>query len=373
MKINGWKNILLGDIVDFVGGSQPPLSLFSSQKKPGYVRLIQIRDYKTDKYITYIPKDFAKRFCDKKDIMIGRYGPPIFQILNGLEGAYNVALIKAIPKNVHNQFLYYTLKREDLFAYVELLSRRTSGQTGIDLDNLRKYKLIIPADIKEQSVIADILTDTDNLISSLRRLIDKKKAVKQGAMEELLTGKRRLPGFNEDWVERRLGDIVEIKKGSTLTSNEYKNGYIPVMAGGKDYAGLHDSFNRPKWTITISASGASAGFVRIHPNEIFATDCSTIEPNDQYNILYIYYILMINQNLIYKLQTGGAQPHIHPKDLYPLNIRYAMDIKEQEAIAKVLSDMDSENGELEKKLAKYEKIKQGMMQQLLTGRIRLLD
>ena len=195
MVKDGWKQVTLGDIALFQGGSQPPLSAFSGQKKVGYIRLVQIRDYKTDKYATYIPEKLAKRFCKQDDIMIGRYGPPIFQILRGIEGAYNVALIKALPRGINKDFLYHTLKREDLFEYIDLLSRRTSGQTGVDLTNLKAFELSIPILTEEQAVIAEAISDVDSLISSLQKLIEKKKAIKQGAMQELLTGKKRLPGF----------------------------------------------------------------------------------------------------------------------------------------------------------------------------------
>src|ERR1700728_1938179 len=99
----------LGEICEFVGGSQPPKSTFRSSDGPGLVRLIQIRDYKTDRFRTYIPVELAKRFCTTDDVMIGRYGPPIFQILRGLEGAYNVALMKAVPRDasLDNNYLYY--------------------------------------------------------------------------------------------------------------------------------------------------------------------------------------------------------------------------------------------------------------------------
>ncbi|MDB4755590.1 hypothetical protein OAG19_02945, partial [Akkermansiaceae bacterium] len=90
----GWQTKKFGEVCEIIGGSQPPKSNFISEPKDGYIRLIQVRDYKTDKYITYIPKDKARRFCTKTDLMIGRYGPPIFGIFRGLEGAYNVALMK---------------------------------------------------------------------------------------------------------------------------------------------------------------------------------------------------------------------------------------------------------------------------------------
>ena len=210
MVRKGWKQVTLGDIALFQGGSQPPLSVFSSQKKAGYIRLVQIRDYKTDKYATYIPEKLAKRFCKQDDIMIGRYGPPIFQILRGIEGAYNVALIKALPQGVDKEFLYHTLKREDLFEYIDLLSRRTSGQTGVDLTNLKAFELSIPVLTDEQATIAKALSDVDSLISSLQKLIEKKKAIKQGAMQELLTGKKRLPGFSGEWSNLRIEEIANL-------------------------------------------------------------------------------------------------------------------------------------------------------------------
>src|SRR5579863_5862668 len=86
-----WLDSTVGELIEFEGGSQPDKSVFSATWKPGFVRLIQIRDYKTNRFETYIPAHLARRFCTEEDIMIGRYGPPIFQILRGLAGAYNVA------------------------------------------------------------------------------------------------------------------------------------------------------------------------------------------------------------------------------------------------------------------------------------------
>ena len=92
-----WEDLTVGAAIEFQGGSQPEKSVFSTQPRPGFVRLIQIRDYKSDRFEVFAPIVLLRRFCDENDIMIGRYGPPVFQILRGLSGAYNVALIKAIP------------------------------------------------------------------------------------------------------------------------------------------------------------------------------------------------------------------------------------------------------------------------------------
>ncbi|MCW7491990.1 restriction endonuclease subunit S [Leptospira sp. 2 VSF19] len=188
-----WEVKKLGDMIEFQGGSQPDKSNFIYDEKPGFIRLLQIRDYKGDSFTTYIPSKLARRFCDKNDIMIGRYGPPIFQILRGLTGAYNVALIKAIPKNnVSKSYIYYFLKTSKLFDYVETLSRRTSGQTGIDLNDLKNYAFSLPPILAEQEAIAQLLSEMDEGIEALEKKLEKTKGIKQGLMQVLLTGKIRL-------------------------------------------------------------------------------------------------------------------------------------------------------------------------------------
>ena len=144
-----------------------------------------------------------------------------------------------------------------------------------------------------------------------------------------------------------------------------------MIAGGKKPAYFHNKSNRTGGVITVSASGASAGYVSKHEYPIFASDCSTIEINDD-NINFIYYLLKNRQNDIYYMQTGGAQPHIHPKDLRSIKIIVPLDNSERNRIANILSDMDEEISVLKIKLTKANQIKQGMMQNLLTGKIRLV-
>ena len=105
-----WKRHTLLRTISFSGGSQPPASTFIDHPEKGYVRLIQNRDYRTDAYPTYVPKKLVTKFCDEKDVMIGRYGPPLFVIHRGLKGAYNVALMKAIPILLEREFMYYFLQ-----------------------------------------------------------------------------------------------------------------------------------------------------------------------------------------------------------------------------------------------------------------------
>ncbi|QLC50207.1 restriction endonuclease subunit S [Methanolobus zinderi] len=131
--------------------------------------------------------------------------------------------------------------------------------------------------------------------------------------------KNELP---EGWEWKKLGDIAEIKKGSTITKNTIVEGNVPVIAGGRAPAYFHNEANRDGETITVSASGAYAGFVNYFNNPIFASDCSTIKPKESENLSakFLYWNLRAHQNQIYALQKGGGQPHVYPKDLRTLNL-----------------------------------------------------
>ena len=140
----GFPLYTIDDVIEFQGGSQPDKKYFEYTSTPDNIRLIQIRDYKSDRFITYIPKSMARRFCTADDIMIGRYGPPIFQILKGIEGSFNVALMKATPKMGNKEFIRHFLMQECLLHYLEGLSKRTAGQDGIQMDKLKAYPFPYP-------------------------------------------------------------------------------------------------------------------------------------------------------------------------------------------------------------------------------------
>lgn len=188
-----WEDLNIGDLVKFSGGAQPPRSTFKFEPSDGYIRLIQTRDYKSDKYPTYISEELARKKCKSDDIMIGRYGPPIFQIFRGLSGAYNVALIKAIPfeEKILKEYLYYYIIQYRVWAFVENLSQRSGGQTGVDLEKLRTYPLPLPAP-PEQQKIAEILTSVDHKIEILKEKKSDYQQLKKGLMQQLLTGKIRV-------------------------------------------------------------------------------------------------------------------------------------------------------------------------------------
>lgn len=248
-----------------------------------------------------------------------------------------------------------------------------TGTTMKHLNGGDMKRIFLPSPpVEEQRAIAKALNDVDALLATLDQLIAKKRDLKQAAMQQLLSGGIQLEGFNKKWLEVPLGEIVKPQKGQLITTKTIVPGDIPVIAGGKQPAYFHAFANRYGKTITVSASGASAGYVAFHAAPIFASDCSTISESEKYCIEFIYYTLQLRQEDIYAAQTGGAQPHIQPKDLAPILIKIPEDVTEQAAIASVLSDMDTEISSLEARRDKTRNLKQAMMQELLTGKTRLV-
>ncbi len=205
----GWEILPFGDVCEISGGSQPPKSNFIYEPKEGYIRLIQVRDYRTDKYKTYIPKEKAKKFCSKSDIMIGRYGPPIFGIFSGIEGAYNVALMKAIPDEtkLNKEYFRWFLKSHDLVRFVEKTSKRAAGQDGVKKERLYAYPVPIPPLAEQQQIVA--LLDTafakiDQAKAHIEQNIANAKELFQSKLNEIFSQKE------EGWEERKIEDLTTI-------------------------------------------------------------------------------------------------------------------------------------------------------------------
>ncbi|MEN9946704.1 MAG: hypothetical protein RLZZ293_1090 [Pseudomonadota bacterium] len=363
-----WEVKELGEIANIVRGASPrPIEdpkWFDENSPIGWVRISDVT--KSIKSLTATTQKLSKlgiqssRYVDEGNLIMSicaTVGRPILTKLNVC--IHDGFVVFRNPK-IEINYLYYFL------SYIEgdwSKNGQTGSQMNLNTTLINTTQIPIPL-VKERIAIATALSDADDLISSLEKLIAKKRNIKQGAMQKLLQPK-------DDWEVKKLGEVCDIKKGQLITDSTRVNGNIPVIAGGKMPAYFHNKPNRLGKTITISGSGANAGYIAFHDYPIFASDCSTIGEKENYSIQYIYYLMQSLQEKIYKMQTGGAQPHIHPSDLNPITIPFPPK-EEQAKIATILSDMDAEITALETKLEKYRKIKLGMMQNLLTGKIRLI-
>jgi type I restriction enzyme, S subunit len=218
---DGWEIKKFEDVCELVGGSQPPKDEFIYEPRKGYIRLIQVRDYKTDKYATYIPKERAKRFCNADDIMIGRYGPPIFGIFKGIEGAYNVALMKAIvnKKICDADYFFKFLQTENIKTFVENSSKRAAGQDGVRKELLAKYPVPLPP-LSEQKRIVEILDEAFAAIDKAKANVEKNLQNAKELFESYLQNVFKNKG--DDWEQKQLKEVFEIKPPKVEAKNKLK-------------------------------------------------------------------------------------------------------------------------------------------------------
>ncbi len=245
----------------------------------------------------------------------------------------------------------------------------------------------------EQTRIATALSNIDALISELGKLIEKKRAIKQGAMQQFLTGKKRLKGFSEPWVEIKLGDCANVLYGFLFTpdyytkTGKYKVATIGNVQEGKFYPDgcnnvnisssfLNDYQYLKPGDLLISMTG-NVGRVCIINAENYVMNyrVGKIVVNSDLCLQLLFHLLNQKgfiEDMLNKAK-GAAQLNISKDDILSYSFLCPKSISEQTAIASVLSSMDEEISSLEAKREKYASIKQGMMQQLLTGKIRLID
>jgi type I restriction enzyme S subunit len=238
---------------------------------------------------------------------------------------------------------------------------------------------ILPPTRAEQEAIAEALSDADALIQSLEQLLAKERQIKQGAMQELLTGKKRLPGFRGEWETKPLGDVAEIVMGQSPSSRHYnsKGEGLPLIQGNADISELMTI--KRVFTTEVTKRGRCGDIlmsVRAPVGEISRAVfdvclgrgvCGIRYPND-----FLYHALIAREPTWSNLSKGSTFDSVNSTDVKAFGIMISKNKDEQTAIAGVLSNMDSEIAALEAKLAKARQIKQGMMQELLTGRIRLV-
>ena len=270
--------------------------------------------------------------------------------------------------NLYKQFCFQTRNVKRQFKFYAVGTK----VSGISKTNIQKIQVPVPPK-PEQSAVAKVLSDIDRLISSLNELISKKQNIKQGAMQELLTGKRRLQGFSSEWKEKKLGEVVgRITTGKLDANAMAENGEYRFYTCAKNYYFI-DRYAFDTEALLVSGNGANVGYIHHYKGKFNAYQRTYVLSDFSENILFIK--LFMDRNLQERIRVevnAGNTPYITMDTLSEMSILFPPTKEEQTAIATILSDMDTEIEELEQKLDKYKMIKQGMMQELLTGRTRLI-
>jgi len=298
--------------------------------------------------------------------------------------------IVAKPKTneIENRFREHCFQSAAIKAQFKFYAVGTKV-VGVNKTSIKNITLRFPVNKNEQCAIAATLSDTDAYIFALEKLIEKRRHIKQGAMQELLTGKRRLPGFSGEWVERRIDKTGEVITGATPSTEitEYWNGDI-MWVTPTDISTQKDILTVAR---KISENGLSV--VRELPSNTLLVTCiasigknailrvrgasnqqiNAIIPFVDYDVDFLYYLIELNKDVLEGRAGITATKILSKAEFSEIEFLIPPTKPEQAAIAEILSDMDAEIDTLTAKLNKARYIKQGMMQELLTGKIRLVE
>lgn len=370
-----------------------------SDTLPVYIRITDITDdgkFSPDNIVSVRHIKADSYYLNDGDLVFARTGASVGKsyLYNRRDGSLVFAgfliRVRTNPAKLIPEYLSNYIQTGPYWSWVKIMSTR-SGQPGINGHEYGQLPIPLPK-TEEQRAIAVALSDVDDLITGLDQLIAKKRDIKQAAMQELLTGKRRLPGFSGEWGFKRFEEIADIDCDNLTcdTSADYAFKYISlenVDAGTlRGYSDL------------VFRSAPSRARRKVRKDDILV---STVRPNLKSHLLvkdeiddlicstgfsvlrckktladpaYVYYHLFANdiERQIESLLSGSNYPAINGNDVKALHIPLPP-LSEQAAIAQILSDMDTEIAALEARCDKTKALKQGMMQELLTGRIRLVE
>lgn len=367
---------------------------------PTYLRITDISE--NGKFIisnkTSVNNPLSDLYClDDGDIVFARTGASVgktylYDVNDGrLVFAGFLIRIKANPKVLYYRYFIHLTQTNRYWSWVLANSMR-SGQPGLNSDEYKAFQIAIPPiDTKEQTAIANALSDADGYIESLEKLIDKKQKIKQGAMQQILKPK-------ENWEVKKLGEVCKFQNGTALESYFNKeDGYKVISIGNYSEKGI---FNETGNFIAKNRYENVKKFILEKGDLAFLMNDKTaigtiigralfIEESDKYifnqrtmrlvavhkfmNPKFLFHLINSNHYhaLFVKLAKPGTQIYLNTRDVLDFEIMIPA-LEEQLEIAQILSDIDNEITILNQKLTKAKAIKQGMMQQLLTGKIRLI-
>lgn len=342
------EKVKLFDVIQLIGGGQPSKSVFINEPQKGYVRLIQIRDFESDDNAVYVPEDSNLRFIEEDDILLARYGASVGKVLTGKKGAYNVALMKVIPKDgkTIKDFIYYLLMSKQFQFFLKTISVSRAAQAGFSKNDLERFSFYLPS-IKQQERIVTQL-------SSIRVLTYSKKQnirLYQKLVHSVYTGLFGNPVSNNfGWRTEKLKDIGKWETGGTPSTNhsQYYEGEIPWFTSGElDKLYLKDSIKH----ISVEALRNSNAKL-IKPNSILiglydtaafkmsisTKPCASNQAiiygkltNDYYT-LFVYYSLLFAKEFYLLKRKGARQKNLNSSFIKNIEVIYPTTVDEERKV-----------------------------------------
>lgn len=404
--VKPWDTATIGDFLDFKNGLNKGKEFFGyGTPIVNYTDVYKKRGLKKNDVCgkVSLTRDEIRRFeTQKNDVFFTRTSETPEEV------GMSSVLLDNIDDCVFSGFVLRGRPKNDMFTpeYCKYCFTTEAVRNAITMGctyttraltngkQLSAIEIVVPPK-PEQEAIAHSLTDIDELMLLLEKQIAKKKAIKQGAMQELLTGKKRLPGFSGDWIKSNIGSCIIEKPSYGINApavdfNGFLPRYIRITDISKDGRYCKDAqasvsaeniepFLLKTNDIVLARTGASVGKSYIYDEHdgrlVYAGFLikMSIDPQKA-DSRFIFGVLHTYDYWKWVAQTSmrSGQPGINGEEYASYEFRMPSDLKEQKAIADILTNMDNEIVILGKKLIKYRQVKQGMMQQLLTGKIRLV-
>lgn len=363
---------------------------------PTYIRITDISDdgkFRANPRVSVDHPASAEYFLQRGDIVVARTGASVGKsyVYAPEDGplVYAGFLICLTPddKRLDPRYLGYCLQTKRYWDWVSRTSVR-SGQPGINGVEYGTFTFDLPPK-PEQTAIADALADVDKQVLLLEKLIEKKTSLKQGMMQELLGGKVRLPGFTAPWVTCPIADLADQYRGSISPKTQptvvFQHFSLPAFDAGQtpayDRGASIDSNKYRVPTGAVLVSKLNPRIPRVWaPNDILETAVCSTEfivclPKENTDRSFLKWLLksesVTSRMSLLATGTTGSHQRMHPRQVAQLEVKVPLHVDEQVAIATMLDDADLSIATLRSELAKTLNIKQGMLQELLTGRTRL--
>ncbi len=322
----------LNEIVNIVSGYAFPSSDMQAEGVP-ILKITNILENgeldleNTIKYSKPIPEKLRKFLLRDKDVLVCMTGATIGKVARKQKVKQDflinqrVAIIRAKEKLLED-FVYYLLSLPAFRKYVEIVGYG-AAQPNISAKSIGKFRFLSVGNFYKCQSIGTILSAYDSLIENNTKRIRLLEKMAENLYKEWFV-RFRFPeyekaemenGLPKGWKHGSLSDICEFKRGKNITASEMIAGNVPVISAGIEPSGFHNKANVKGVSITMSSSGANAGYIAIHYSDIWAADCSFINETMTSYICYVYELLNNIRGVITNFQRGAAQPHVYPKDI----------------------------------------------------------
>jgi type I restriction enzyme S subunit len=266
----------LGEVCSFQGGSQPPKSQFIYEKRDSYVRFLQIRDFKSDKNITYIPESPKNRYCSDDDILLGRYGASVGKVLINKTGAYNVAVMKTIPdeKVLFKRYLFFYFTSNDFQNRLEIVSSR-SAQNGFSKNDIFDFPILVPPLHQQKQIVGTLdkaFAAIDTAKANAEQNLQNAKELFGSYLHNVFENK------GDDWENKTLEQISESvfaggdKPKGNFSKEKTEDYTIPIYANAVKKRGLYGYTNKArvlKPSVSIAARGSGTGHTELRKESFY--------------------------------------------------------------------------------------------------------